>query len=249
MQTRFQRKNFSNRSISEDATIRRLEIIERTDVAKVYGRILDATRRRAARMFKVYRGRDILFGTLSAALSIITSYSEIYSPERVMSMKSILEDLAYPLTAQGISDALSETVEGKPVTSSEALFYLMAKVLFGGVKKKSLDRNDVLLLGIATRADPNGLKDIGILRKNKDYSLIEPVDGSKLESFLKNKGVKVSDPKLRNAVDALHLLEFYACTYPGSTFMDRIQEVDSELFDEARLADNVVRKCHGEVIE
>ena len=100
MQTRFQRKTFSNRSISEDAIIRRLEITERTDVAKVYGRILDATRRRAARMFKVYRGRDILFGTLSAALSIITSYREIYSPEGVMSMKSILEDLAYPLTAQ-----------------------------------------------------------------------------------------------------------------------------------------------------
>ena len=51
-------------------------------------------------MFKVYRGRDILFGTLSAALSIITSYREIYSPEGVMSMRSILEDLAYPLTAQ-----------------------------------------------------------------------------------------------------------------------------------------------------
>ena len=212
----------------------------------------------------IYRGRDILFGTLSAALSIITSYREIYSPEGAMSMKSILEDLAYPLTAQGISDALSETVEGEPVTSSEALFYLMAKVLFGGVKKKSLDRNDVLLLGIATRADPNGLKDIKILRKNKDYSLIEPVDGSKLESFLKNKGVKVSDPKLRNAVDALHLLEFYAYAYPRSTFMDRIQEVDSELFEEALtlakilrgigdeeagLADNVVRKYHGEVIE
>jgi hypothetical protein len=53
----------------------------------------------------------------------------------------------------GIARALSKKAKGKPVTSIEALFYLMVKVLFGGVKKKNLERNDVSLLKIATRAD------------------------------------------------------------------------------------------------
>ncbi len=52
---------------------------------------------------------------------------------------------------------------------------LMVKVLFGGANKKSLDRSDVSLLKIATRADPNLLEKMNIVKRGKDreYMLVE----------------------------------------------------------------------------
>jgi len=162
--------------------------------------------------------------------------------------------------------ALSEKAKGKPVTSTDALFYLMVKVLFGGAKKKALERNDVSLLKIATRADPNQLERINIVKRGREreYTLVEPADASKLDSFLKSRGIDVAEPELRNSVDCLHLLEYYAYIYQRSRFVEKVNELDEALVEEAitlakiirtvgdteaGLADSVVRKYYGEVIE
>ena len=163
--------------------------------------------------------------------------------------------------------ALSEKAKGKPVTSTDALFYLMVKVLFGGAKKKALERNDVSLLKIATRADPNQLERINIVKRGREreYTLVEPADASKLDGFLKSRGIDVAEPKLRNSVDCLHLLEYYAYIYQRSRFVEKVNnELDEALVEEAitlakiirtvgdteaGLADSVVRKYYGEVIE
>ena len=70
--------------------------------------------------------------------------------------------------------------------------------------------------------------------------------------------------KLRNSVDYLHLLEYYAYAYPRSRFLEKLEELAEELVEEAitlakiirtvgdseaKLADSVVRKYYGEVIE
>ncbi len=71
-------------------------------------------------------------------------------------------------------------------------------------------------------------------------------------------------PKLRNAVDCLHLLEYYAYIQPRSRFLKKANELDESLVEEAitlakivrtvedseaRFADSVVKKYYGEVIE
>ena len=239
----------------------------RAEISQIYNEILAAAKLRAEKMVRIHHGRDVLIGTLSAALSVITSYKEIYSPKGVLSVEDILNEFAFPLTALGIAMALSEKAKGKPVTSTDALFYLMVKVLFGGAKKKSLERNDVSLLKIATRADPNQLERINIVKRGREreYTLVEPADASKLDSFLKSRGIDVAEPKLRNSVDCLHLLEYYAYKNPRSRFVEKVNnELDEALVEEAitlakiirtvgdteaGLADSVVRKYYGEVIE
>jgi len=240
---------------------------KRAEISKIYNEILAAAKLRAEKMVRIHHGRDVLIGTLSAALSVITSYKEIYSPKGVLSVEDILNEFAFPLTALGIAIALSEKAKGKPVTSTDALFYLMVKVLFGGAKKKSLERNDVSLLKIATRADPNQLERINIVKRGREreYTLVEPADASKLDSFLKSRGIDVAEPELRNSVDCLHLLEYYAYKNPRSRFVEKVNnELDEALVEEAitlakiirtvgdteaGLADSVVRKYYGEVIE
>ena len=236
------------------------------DIAKLYSEIQDAAKRRAEKMIRIHKGRDVLIGTLSAALRVITTYKEIYSPKGVLSVEDILNEFAYPLTALGIAMALCEKVKGKPVTSTEALFYLMVKVLFGGMEKKSIDRTDVSLLKIATRADPNQLEKIALLKRGKEkgYTLVEPADASTLDSFIKGRGITIAELKLRNSVDCLHLLEYYAYAYPRNRFMEKLEELAEELVEEAitlakiirtvedseaKLADSVVRKYYGGVIE
>ncbi len=237
----------------------------RVEISKVYNEILAAAKLRAEKMVRIHNGRDVLIGTLSAALSVITSYREIYSPKGVLNVEYILNEFAFPLTALGIAMALSEKVKGKPVTSTESLFYLMVKVLFGGANKKGLDRSDVSLLKIATRADPNQLETMNIVKRGKEreYVLVEPSDASKFDSFLKGRGIDVREPKLRNAVDCLHLLEYYAYIYPRSRFVEKLKELDESLVEEAitlakivrtvedseaKFTDSVVRKYYGEVI-
>jgi len=238
----------------------------RVEISQIYNEILAAAKLRAEKMVRIHHGRDVLIGTLSAALSVITSYKEIYSPKGVLSVEDILNKFAFPLTALGIAMALSEKAKGKPVTSTDALFYLMVKVLFGGAKKKSLERNDVSLLKIATRADPNQLERINIVKRGREreYTLVEPADASKLDVFLKSRGIDVAEPKLRNSVDCLHLLEYYAYIYQRSRFVEKVNnELDEALVEEAitlakiirtvgdteaGLADSVVRKYYGEVI-
>jgi len=239
----------------------------RAEISQIYNEILAAAKLRAEKMVRIHHGRDVLIGTLSAALSVITSYKEIYSPKGVLSVEDILNKFAFPLTALGIAMALSEKAKGKPVTSTDALFYLMVKVLFGGAKKKSLERNDVSLLKIATRADPNQLEKVNIVKRGREreYTLVEPADALKLDSFLKSRGIDVAEPKLRNSVDCLHLLEYYAYKNPRSRFVEKVNnELDEALVEEAitlakiirtvgdteaGLADSVVRKYYGEVIE
>ncbi len=135
--------------------------------------------------------------------NLIIVPGDVAGEEYVIAVKAfvdgdkILNEFAFPLTALGIAMALSEKVKGKPVTSAESLFYLMVKVLFGGANKKGLDRSDVSLLKIATRADPNQLETMNIVKRGKDreYVLVEPSDASKFESFLKSRGIDVRETK------------------------------------------------------
>jgi len=175
-----------------------------------------------------YTGLDLLYGVIASALSVITEYEEVQRYGTKLPVLEILEKYVYPASAQAIAKALAQEVHGR-VSSKEALFYLLAKLLFGKAKVSS---NDVVLLSIATETNSRELISSKILLEKKEgsskyYQLNSPQSDNltKLEAFLKSRGVDITDPKPKNAIDALHLLEYYAKRYPKSEFRRRYDEL------------------------
>ncbi|WP_457752831.1 DUF1156 domain-containing protein, partial [Thermococcus sp.] len=175
-----------------------------------------------------YTGLDLLYGVIASALSVITEYEEVQRYGTKLPVLEILEKYVYPASAQAIAKALAQEVHGR-VSSKEALFYLLAKLLFGKAKVSS---NDVVLLSIATETNSRELISSKILLEKKEgsskyYQLNSPQSDNltKLEAFLKSRGIDIANPKPKNAIDALHLLEYYAKRYPKSEFRRRYDEL------------------------
>ncbi|ADT84830.1 DUF1156 domain-containing protein [Thermococcus barophilus] len=175
-----------------------------------------------------YTGLDLLYGVIASALSVITEYEEVQRYGTKLPVLEILEKYVYPASAQAIAKALAQEVHGR-VSSKEALFYLLAKLLFGKAKVSS---NDVVLLSIATETNSRELISSKILLEKKEgsskyYQLNSPQSDNltKLEAFLKSRGIDIANPKPKNAIDALHLLEYYAKRHPKSEFRRRYDEL------------------------
>ncbi|ASJ17110.1 hypothetical protein A3L04_08525 [Thermococcus chitonophagus] len=175
-----------------------------------------------------YTGLDLLYGVIASALSVITEYEEVQRYGTKLPVLEILEKYVYPASAQAIAKALAQEVHGR-VSSKEALFYLLAKLLFGKAKVSS---NDVVLLSIATETNSRELISSKILLEKKEgsskyYQLNSPQSDNltKLEAFLKSRGIDIASPKPKNAIDTLHLLEYYAKRHPKSEFRRRYDEL------------------------
>lgn len=164
-----------------------------------------------------YRSLDLLYAVMASVLEEVTGYGEVLSPKGSLSTKEVLEEV-YRATIRGIIEAIAEVEEGKAVTSREAIFYTAYKVLFGN---GTLKPNDIILLNLATLTEPNGLVKAGVLKatdssSKKEFTLYTPdllgkkaLDARELQKFLYGKGLNPLDPKPRNAIDVLQLLEYY----------------------------------------
>ena len=164
-----------------------------------------------------YRSLDLLYAVMASVLEEVTGYGEVLSPKGSLSTKEVLEEV-YRATIRGIIEAIAEVEEGKAVTSREAIFYTAYKVLFGN---GTLKPNDIILLNLATLTEPNGLVKAGVLKatdssSKKEFTLYTPdllgkkaLDARELQKFLYGKGLNPLDPKPRNSVDVLQLLEYY----------------------------------------
>ena len=184
-----------------------------------------------------------MVGSMAAALNIVTRHKGLYDAKGNLDVSRLLIDYVYPFTAIGIAESLREIAKVGKIKSPEALFYLLVKALFGSKEKmiiKKMDRNDITLLQISTRVDANRLINDNILKQIKEgYKLQEPTieDVSMLERFLKEeRKINLGNPKIRNSLDILHLMEYYSMIFPLQKLKDRWEEMKDEYPSEAEEA-------------
>jgi len=228
------------------------------NVSDLYNDAIQLAKDRASQLIKRgCVGSDLLVGTLAAVLSSFTKYKQLYGPSGELGLDVLLSYHVYPLTARAIAVAISrEAGAAGEVRSPEALFYLLAKVLFGKIAvtgRKSFDRSNLAILTIATRTDSKNLVEKSIvarpkgLSKGEGFVLFDPLATRHrdLEEFLQERGLNPRDPEPRNAVDALHILEYWGSTLSAKQFTEKYAELTNghvSLVDEARILAIVLSK-------
>ncbi|AGT36177.1 hypothetical protein N186_09205 [Thermofilum adornatum] len=215
---------------------------------EVYRDALVAAEERALELLRAGRsGVDLFVGTLAATLSAVTSRERIVG---VNDVGGFVRERAYPAAARGLARAVSRFVgsgeAGEEVRDAGALFYMLAKVLVpwsGRARGRVMDRSTVHIIGFGTGLDDKKLTSMRIVEKvDSEFRLLEPrgEERDDLVELLRARGLDPSRPVLRSAVDALHLLEYYAATLDVKSFREqyeKLRSVNAVLVDEAlRLA-------------
>jgi len=190
-------------------------------------------------------GSDLFVGTMASILSIFTRYERLYGPTGPLDVKSLVTDYVYPATAKALAMALGKFA-GSPgeVKRPESLFYLITKALFPkmGKAKRKLDRTNVALISIGTKADINGLQKFRILyREKENFYLEEPATGDRksFEEILRRKGINPTKPVIESTINALHLLEYYSVTLPLNSFLTKFSQLKEEYSSEVEEAINI----------
>jgi putative DNA methylase len=210
------------------------------EASQLYGEMVEVAASRAKELMDLgATGRDLVIGTLAAALATATKHREV----RVMGKldtKTLVDKYVYPATYLGLAKAVAKKAKVKEdVRSPDAIFYLLVKSTLAGAKKKVLESTDLRLFSIGTSLDVNmAIKDWKILRREKEEAgaevakaktliLVEPVstEPSKIAELLEFRGVELTNPKLRCVVDALHYTEYLAVKYSREEFRRRLEEL------------------------
>ena len=209
------------------------------EASELYNLMVEESAKRAKELMDIGAvGRDLVIGTLAAALAVATKYREIKAMGKI-DTKTLIDNYVYPATYLGLAKALAIKAELKEgVKQPDAMFYLLVKSILPGAKKKTLDSTDLRIFSIGTSLDLNaaikswkiltGEKEPGAkVAKAKSYKLIEPPsdERSKLAEILEVRGLNLENPQIRCTVDALHTLEYYAATYSREEFRRKIEEL------------------------
>ncbi|MEM3793350.1 MAG: hypothetical protein QXS76_00425, partial [Candidatus Bathyarchaeia archaeon] len=213
------------------------------EASKLYEGMVEAAAERAMRLIELgVTGRDLFINTLAAALAAATRYKEVISLGR-LSVDELVDKYVYPAASIGLAKAFARRAEIKDgVKSPDAMFYMLAKCLSAGARRKVIESTDLRLLSIGTSLDVKAaLKEWKLLKemrseeeagakvaKAKTLILLEPpsAEKAKIMELLEAKGVGVSEePNVRCAVDALHLLEYYAVAYSSAEYTRRLEKL------------------------
>jgi putative DNA methylase len=210
------------------------------DASQLYGEMVESAASRAKELMDLgATGRDLVIGTLAAALATATKYREVRVMGR-LDAKTLVDRYVYPASYLGLAKAMARRAEVRDgVRSPDAMFYLLVKSTLAGAKKKVLDSTDVRLFSIGTSLDVNmAIKSWKILRpgeeetgakvaKTKTLTLVEPVsiEPSKLAELLEFRGVEPTKPNLRCIVDALHYVEYLAFKCSREEFRRKLEEL------------------------
>ncbi|MEM0171740.1 MAG: DUF1156 domain-containing protein [Thermoproteota archaeon] len=210
------------------------------EASELYAEMVEEASERAKKLLdRGIIGRDLIIGTLAAALAVATKYREIRIMGKI-DVSMLVDKYVYPATYLGLAKAFAGKADLKEsVKTPDGMFYLIVKSTVAGAKKKILESTDARIFSIGTSLDLNSaLKDLSILKaeekeggakvaKAKALRLLEPTfkESSKLAEFLEVRGIGVTDPKIRCSVDALHLLEYWAIRYSREDFRRRLEEV------------------------
>jgi putative DNA methylase len=210
------------------------------EASQLYGEMVESAASRAKELMDLgATGRDLVIGTLAAALATATKYREVRVMGR-LDAKTLVDKYVYPASHLGLAKAMARRAEVRDgVRSPDAMFYLLVKSTLAGAKKKVLDSTDVRLFSIGTSLDVNmAIKSWKILRpgeeetgakvaKTKTLTLVEPVSAepSKLAELLEFRGVEPTKPNLRCIVDALHYVEYLAFKCSREEFRRKLEEL------------------------
>jgi len=214
------------------------------EASKLYEEMVEAAAERAMRLIELgVTGRDLFINTLAAALVVATSYREVISLGR-LSVDELVDKYVYPAASIGLAKAFARRAEIKDgVRSPDTMFYMLVKCLIAGARRKIIESTDLRLLSIGTSLDVKAaLKEWKLLKemkgeaeeagakvaKAKTLILLEPpsAEKAKIAELLEAKGVGTSEePNVRCAVDALHLLEYYAVAYSAAEYMRRLEKL------------------------
>jgi putative DNA methylase len=215
---------------------------------QVYREALASAEERALELLRAGRsGVDLFVGTLAATLSAVTSKEKIVGVDDV---GVFVRERAYPAAARGLARAISRYVgggeAGEEVGDAGALFYMLAKILLprsSRAGRRVMDRSTVHIIGFGTGLDDKELDKLKVVEKRGEaFHLLEPRGDSKddLVELMRERGLDPARPQLRSAVDALHLLEYYAVTLDVRSFRERLdglRSLNAVLVEEAlRLA-------------
>ncbi|MEM3964309.1 MAG: DUF1156 domain-containing protein [Thermofilaceae archaeon] len=214
------------------------------EASKLYEEMVEVAAERAMRLIELgVMGRDLFINTLAAALAAATRYREVISLGR-LSVDELVDKYVYPAASIGLAKAFARRAEIKDgVRSPDAMFYMLAKCLIAGARRKIVESTDLRLLSIGTSLDVKAaLKEWKLLKemkgeekgagakvaKAKTLTLLEPpsVEKAKIIELLEAKGVGTSEePNIRCTVDALHVLEYYAVAYSAAEYMRRLERL------------------------
>ncbi len=210
------------------------------DASELYNEMVEEAANRAKELMDLGAiGRDLLIGTLAAALATATKYREVKVMGKI-DIETLIDKYIYPATYLGLAKALAKKAELKDsVKSPDAMFYLLVKSLLGGAKKKTLESTDARIFSIGTSLDLDiALKTLKILRrgekeagakvaKAKTLILLEPpsMERSKIAEFLEIREIGIRDMKIRCSIDVLHVLEYFAVIYSREEFKRKLDEL------------------------
>jgi putative DNA methylase len=189
-------------------------------------------------------GVNLFVAVLGKVLSHFTQYERLIGLKATDKafVRDLVENYIYPATVEAIARSYGAVGARLSPTS---MFYLLSKVLIGRRPRqirRTLDRTAAIMLSIGTRSDLKNLEDQKVIRRAKEYYvLLEPRWGANdpkdaIGDALTARGLNPRELRMETAVDALHLLEFYAATLPREEFKRRAEEVkgrEPRLFDEA----------------
>jgi putative DNA methylase len=214
-------------------------------IDEVYARAVEACSKDANEYRKAgLEGVNLFVAVLGKVLSHFTQYERLIGLKATDKafVRDLVENYVYPATVEAI--ARSYGAVGARL-SPTPMFYLLSKVLIGRRPRQSrrtLDRTAAIMLSIGTRSDLKDLEDQKVIRRAKEYYvLLEPKWGANdpkdaIGDALTARGLNPRELRMETAVDALHLLEFYAATLPREEFKRRAEEIrgrEPRLFDEA----------------
>jgi putative DNA methylase len=214
-------------------------------IDEVYARAVEACSKDAHEYRTAgLEGVNLFVAVLGKVLSHFTQYERpigLKATDKAF-VRDLVENYIYPATVEAIARSYGAVGARLSTTS---MFYLLSKVLIGRRRRqirRTLDRTAAIMLSIGTRSDLKDLEDHKVIRRAKEYYvLLEPKWGANdpkdaIGDALTARGLNPRELRMETAVDALHLLEFYAATLPREEFKRRAEEIrgrEPRLFDEA----------------
>jgi len=214
-------------------------------VDEVYAKAVEACSKDAHEYRKAgLEGVNLFVAVLGKVLSHFTQYERLIGLKATDEpfVQNLVKNYIYPATAEAI--VRSYGAVGARL-SPPSMFYLLSKVLVSRRPRQArrvLDRTSATVLSIGTRSYLEGLEDQRIVQRERDsYVLLEPRWGAReprdaIWDALTVRELNPREPRVRTAIDVLHLLEFYAITLPKEEFKRRADELRGRrpgLFDEA----------------
>jgi len=214
------------------------------DAARLYEECIEAAAERARELMALgIGGRDLFINVLAAALAKATSYREVVAMGK-LGTKELVESYVYPAACLGLTKAFSKKAGLKDgIRSPDAMLYLLIKILGGEV----VESTDLRIFSIGTSMDvKSAIMDLRLLLKLKEageeekdgakvakakaYVLAEPSSAERkaVEELLEKRGVGVLEPKIRCAVDALHVLELFALKHSVSDYTRKVEELKAK---------------------